>query len=100
MICFTDWITLSGKNDGKTAKLWSERDDLWPAGKKLKVRFKDRRIPPWYNDRCHYIHEDEILEIANEWHQCGVNAGKDVVPEFVRCGPDDISDILVKFIGK
>ena len=45
------------------------------------------------------ITEDEILKIANEWHQCGVEQGNDVVPEFVPCGPNDTSDIRVKFIG-
>ena len=81
------------KDDGKAAE---QRDkDLWPPGAKLKVRFLDR-IPAWPNDRRGWIDEDQILKIANEWHECG----RDVVPEFVPCGPDDSSDIRVKFIGK
>jgi hypothetical protein len=96
MMCYTDWMTLVEKDDGGADELWVIRDeDLWPAGKKLKVRFLDERIPAWPNDRRGHITEEEILEIANEWHQCGVN---DVVPEFVPCGADDTADIRVKFI--
>ncbi|CAI8000685.1 hypothetical protein GBAR_LOCUS3005 [Geodia barretti] len=100
MMCYTDWMTLVEKDDGRADELWVLRDeDLWPAGNKtLKVRFLDKRIPAWPNDRRGYITEEEILMIANEWHQCGVEQGNDVVPEFVSCGADDIADIRVKFI--
>ena len=97
MICYTDWMTLVEKDDENVAELWVLRDeDLWPAGKKLKVRFLDDRIPPWPNDRHGWIDEDQILKTANEWHECG----RDVVPEFVPCGANDTSDIRVKYIGK
>ena len=97
MMCYTDWMTLVKKDDKNVAELWVLRDeDLWPPKKKLKVRFLDDRIPPWPNDRRGWIDEDEILKIANEWHECG----RDVVPEFVPCGANYTSDIRVKFIGK
>ena len=100
MMCYTDWMTLVEKDDGTAAELWVQSDsDLWPARKNLKVRFLDDRIPAWENDRSGWIDQEEILEIANEWHQCGVEQGNDVVPVFVRCGPNDTSDIRVKFIG-
>ena len=99
-MCYTDWMTLVEKDDSRAAELWVVKgEDLWPARKKLKVRFL-KVIPPWLNEgRRGYITEDEILKIANEWHQCGVEQGNDVVPEFVPCGPNDTSDIRVKFIG-
>ena len=100
MMCYTDWMTLVEKDDGRADELWVLTDeDLWLAGKTLKVRFLDDRIPAWPNDGRGHITEEEILKIANEWHQCGVEQGKDVVPEFVPCGADDTADIRVKFIG-
>ncbi|CAI8037291.1 hypothetical protein GBAR_LOCUS20843 [Geodia barretti] len=99
MMCYTDWMTLVEKDDGRADELWVLTDeDLWLAGKTLKVSFLDDRIPAWPNDGRGHITEEEILKIANEWHQCGVEQGKDVVPEFVPCGADDIADIRVKFI--
>ncbi|CAI8044530.1 hypothetical protein GBAR_LOCUS24692 [Geodia barretti] len=99
MMCYTDWMTLVEKDDGRADELWVLTDeDLWLVGKTLKVRFLDDRIPAWPNDGRGHITEEEILKIANEWHQCGVEQGKDVVPEFVPCGADDTADIRVKFI--
>ena len=99
MMCYTDWMTLVEKDDDNVAELWVQSDKhLWPPKKKLKVRFLDE-IPGWRNERRGWINEDDILKIANEWHDCGVDAGKDVVPEFMPCGPDDTGDIRVRFIG-
>ena len=58
---------------------------LWKT-KEIKVRFlnEDQNIS-----------EEEILQIANEWHECNT----DVVPRFVPCNKEDSGDIRIKFIG-
>lgn len=68
---------------------------VW-AKKEIKVRFKNV-IPPYWKKALgvHLKNENEILHIANEWHQCGVN----VVPRFIAC-MDDNPDIVVEFGGK
>ena len=101
MMCYTDWMTLVEEDDKNVGELWVQSDgDLWLAGKELKVRFLDDEIPGWRNEKREWINKGDILKIANEWHECGVNAGKDVVPKFVLWEDDDISDITVKFIGR
>ena len=72
---------------------------LWPKGKRLQVKFCSQ-IPAWRKDdgsgNC--ISTDDILAVANEWHQCGVDARVDVVPEFVHYKQGK-SDIRVEFSG-
>ena len=83
----------------RAAELWVKHvHQLWKQGQHLIVHFLDEKVPPtWVNARGGYITEDEILEIANEWHQCGVELGQNVVPKFVKCEGDDVPDIQVKY---
>ena len=100
MTCYTDWITLVEKGDGRAAELWIiSNTDLWPQRKKLKVRFLND-ILPWRREDRQFISEVDILRIANEWHQCGVDVKNDLVPEFVPWHQGETSNIRVEFIGK
>jgi hypothetical protein len=99
-MCYTDWMVLASKKESGDAELFVLHKSLcWSPQKKLKVGFLDEITPAWPNGRGDSITRPEILTIANDWYRCGVNAGIDVVPEFVMCGPNDTSDIRVKFIG-
>ena len=96
-MCYTDWITFFDSNDddeGIAAAFIEDTKHLWPK-KEIQVFFMDR-MPPWENDKDGYISKEEILEIANEWHECG----PDVVPKFVECTAKELSDIRVTFKGK
>ena len=100
MMCYTDWMALIEKKDySRAAAIWAKcKHDLWPQGQELKVKFPAGDVPPtWKNDSDHYIRKEEILHIANEWHRCGVEAGRDVVPKFVECGFGEIPDIEVEY---
>ena len=100
MTCYTDWITLVEKGDGRAAELWIiSNAGLWPQRKKLKVRFMNK-IPAWRREDEQFISKDDILRIANEWYRCGVDIKNDVVPEFVPWHEGETSDIRVEFIGK
>ena len=91
MICISDWMTLSDEDardeeDGiQSTDGWTENTDLlwkkeeWEKAKKLKVHFLNDIPDGWMNCRGRRITKKEILEIANEWHNCN----KHVVPEFV-----------------
>ena len=81
--------------DDEVAELLARKQkDLWPQGEKLQVRFLSK-IPGWRKEDGNFISTDDILAVANEWHQCG---GVDVVPEFVPY-KEGKSDIRVQFIG-
>ena len=100
MMCYTDWMTLIEKKDySRAAAIWAKcKHDLWAQGQELKVKFPAGDVPPtWKNDSDHYIRKEEILHIANEWHRCGVEAGRDVVPKFVECGFGEIPHIEVVY---
>ena len=95
-MCHTDWITLfdDDAEDERVVEAFVEDSGhLWPK-KELKVFFMNK-IPPWDNDKDGYISKEEIIGLANEWHDCG----RDVVPKFVKCDDRASSDIRVKFIG-
>ena len=96
LTCFTDWMQLEDDvKDDIVPEMWvEEKKDLWPKGKKLLVRFLGQ-IPAWRKDAKSFISTNDILAVANEWHQCG---GVDVVPEFVPY-KEGTSDIRVQFIG-
>lgn len=95
-MCYTDWITLFDDDDDEriAAAFIADTKHLWPK-KEIQVFFMNK-IPPWENDKDGYISKEEILEIANEWHECG----PDVVPKFVECTTRELSNIRVMFIGK
>lgn len=95
MMCFTDWETMVEEDDVRVSELWVLTDeDLWPAGKKLKVQFLNK-IKAWRREDGQFISKDDIITIANEWHKCGT-----VVPEFLPCKSGETGDIRVQFIGR
>ena len=97
-MCLTDWMTLQDDDDEEAAELWAaDTLFLWNQ-KEINVHFTNK-ILAWRNEKGNFISPEEILSIANEWHQCGIDAGKDVVPMFIN---DDSkpSNIRIEFIGK
>lgn len=69
--------------------------------KVLRVHFKNTLPEGWKNSSGGPLtNAEEILQIANEWHQSGVNANNDVVPKFILCENGEAPDIIVEFRGK
>ena len=98
MMCLTDWMALQDDDDEQAAELWAaDTSFLWNQ-KEINVRFMNK-ILAWRNEEGNFISTKEILSIANEWHECGIDAGKNVVPWFIN---DDSkpSSIRIEFIGK
>ena len=98
-LCDTDWFTLANDehHDDRDAEGHIKcRSDLWHK-KELRVFFMNpKEIPrPWSNSDGDTITQKDILEIANEWHNCA----KEVVPKFVLWKKKESSDIRVKYIG-
>ena len=52
-------------------------------------------IPRWRNEKGNFISTDDILKIANEWHDCNPA----VVPKFVPYKNRGPNDIRIKFTG-
>lgn len=74
-------------------KQWAPKKEiLWQPKEQIKVQFMNDVPQRWAFCRG----KEEILEIANEWHNCG-----DVVPKFIMWehGTNESSDITVQFNG-
>ena len=89
--CDTDWffpVNDEERHDPRMGEGFIEfTRDLWRK-KELRVFFMNTP------DDCDRDAK-EILQIANEWHDCA----QDVVPKFVECDKPKRSDIRVEYIG-
>ena len=98
-MCDTDWFSLGDDedHDPRMAEGFVKfTSDLWRK-KELKVFFMNPDEMPraWKNFKRDSITREEILQIANEWHDCA----QDVIPKFIECDKKEGSDIRVKYIG-
>ena len=91
-MCYTDWMTLGGEED---ELFYVEKKHLWKK-KELKVHF----INPMLTCPKKNGTPADVIEIANDWHRSGTQAGRDVVPKFVLFTGEEGSDIRVRYIGK
>ena len=65
----------------------------------LKVHFMNHILAIRKEDGD-FLNTGDVLDIANGWHRCGIEAGRDVVPKFVHFREESDSDIRVQFTGK
>ena len=93
-VCGTDWFSLGDNKHHNPRMAEGFPIDLWRK-KELKVLFMNPDGMPryWKNSRQDSITREEILQIANEWHDCA----QKVVPKFVECDEEEGSDIRVEY---
>ena len=92
-MCYNDFTTPGDHDGGDRAEGWALKDLLWKK-KEITVLFMDQ-IPAWYNEKDNPISKDDILQIANEWHDCN----KEKVPKFRPYEKHGRSDIRIQFAG-
>ena len=57
------------------------KEHFWRK-KVLKVHFMNHILAIRKEDGD-FLNTGDVLDIANGWHRCGIEAGRDVVPKFV-----------------
>ena len=91
-------MTLDDDGGEEDELFYAEKEHLWEK-KELKVHFINPMLTcPKKNG--HPLTAADVIEIANDWHRSGTQAGRDVVPKFVLFTGEEGSDIRVQYIGK